>query len=80
MQMYLLIVKNPYMTPKDVMKELGIEKYSYYRYFNELSAVVPLSYQREQNCCIIGSLANNAAAVKKPEEFYTLSRGEYKKS
>ncbi|MGV8125265.1 MAG: helix-turn-helix transcriptional regulator [Candidatus Xenobiia bacterium LiM19] len=69
--MYLLITKNPHMTPKDVQKELGIGKDRYHRYFDELCNVVPFSYVRKEKRYTIGSEFNNRDAVKKQDEFYT---------
>ena len=48
LSMYLLITKNPHLTPKDLMDELEISKDRYYRYFDELCTIVPLSYLRKR--------------------------------
>lgn len=71
LQMYLCIIKNPHMTPKDVMKALDIGKDRYHRYFGELCAVVPLSYERKEGRFLIGAEKLNRQAAKSADEFYT---------
>ena len=70
--LFLEILKNPDRSTIEVMKSLDIKKYRYYRYFDDLTGVVPVCYDKKEKRYRFEPVPGVKKFGEKPDELYSL--------
>ncbi|MFP4496806.1 MAG: helix-turn-helix transcriptional regulator [Vulcanimicrobiota bacterium] len=71
-RLLMVIMRNPKITPTEVMDYLSISKDQYYRYFNELTHLLPIYYDREKRSYEINNLADLPDLIEDSNKLYSL--------
>jgi hypothetical protein len=70
--LFLEILKNPNRSTIEVMESLDLEKYKYYRYFDDLSGVVPICYDKKEKRYRFEPVRGVKQFGECPDELYSL--------
>lgn len=70
LRMLISIVRNPNKTPSEIARELDLPKATYYRYFTELSRIIPLNYNLPKKRFEFEKILSIEKITRFSDEFY----------